>query len=469
MKSLVSFAAFFFLLLYASGIQAQVTFKIVSFPGSTPQNATIFIAGSFNGWSPGDPAYTLTLNDANQPEITLPAGSGSIEFKFTRGSWESVEGTENGTFIPNRTFNYGNGQTFEITILGWEDMDGAGGNSTAAPNVHIMSEDFAMPQLNRTRRIWIYLPPDYDTTSTSYPVLYMHDGQNLFDVKTSFSGEWEVDESLNALYNQGYNVPIVVGIDNGGSNRIDEYTPWKNNHYGGGDGEKYTAFIAETLKPYIDSHYRTLVDAESTGIMGSSLGGLISHYAMVAYPEIFSKIGIFSPSYWFSDTVFSYTTEHFNPTSVRAYMMCGNTEGDSDMGPDMQEMATLLQNSGLSASNIRVKVVPGGQHNEASWKQQFSEAVKWLFQLTQGIEESPDKTKTGYFYPNPSSDQLYFKVGTLNQFPEHIDFIAESGTLIKTFDHCSTFPISIDELKQGNYIIQAYYKRTITNQMFIKK
>lgn len=468
MKSFGSFATIFFLLLYASGIQAQVTFKIISLPSSTPQNASIYMAGSFNGWNPGDPAYSLTLNDANQHEITMPSGSGSIEFKFTRGSWESVEGTENGTFIPNRTFTYGNGQTVEITILGWEDMNGGGGNSTAAPNVHIMSEDFAMPQLNRTRRIWIYLPPDYDTTSKSYPVLYMHDGQNLFDVSTSFSGEWEVDESLNALYNQGYNVPIVVGIDNGGSNRIDEYTPWKNNHYGGGDGEKYTAFIVETLKPYIDSHYRTLENTESTGIMGSSLGGLISHYAMVAYPEIFSKIGIFSPSYWFSDTVFSYTTEHFNPASIRAYMMCGNNEGDSDMVPDMQEMATLLQNIGLSATNIQVKVVPGGQHNEASWKLQFSEAVKWLFQLTQGIEESKNKVKTGYFYPNPSSNELHYKIGTTNSLPEKVDFISESGVLVKSFENEIHFPIKIGELSKGNYLILTTFNNSIEYQKFMK-
>jgi predicted alpha/beta superfamily hydrolase len=462
--SVLTFLSFVFL---SQEIQSQVTFKIVSMPVSTPQNATIYIAGSFNGWSPGDVAYALPLNAANQPEITLPTGTGTIEFKFTRGSWETVEGTENGTFVPNRTFTFGNGQTVEINIAGWEDMGGGSGNSTAAPNVYIMSKDFAMPQLNRARRIWVYLPPDYDTTTHSYPVLYMHDGQNLFDVKTSFSGEWEVDESLNQMFSQGYEVPIVVGIDNGGSSRIDEYTPWKNNQYGGGEGEKYIAFLVETLKPYIDSHYRTLTNTGSTGIMGSSLGGLISHYAMVTYPEVFSKIGIFSPSYWFSDTVYSYTTDNFDALSIRAYLMAGDNEGEGTV-PDMQEMATLLQNSGLTVSNLQLKVVAGGQHNEALWRQEFASAVKWLFQLSPGVGEIKTNEKTGYFYPNPSSDQLYFKVGTTNQFPERIDFIAESGAFIMSLDKEITFPIGIQELKQGNYIIQVTYKDVIENHLFIK-
>jgi predicted alpha/beta superfamily hydrolase len=469
MQSIRIFFAVFFLIIIDLGTQAQVTFKIVSLPESTPQNATIYIAGNFNDWSPDNPSYKLLLNAQNQPEITLPAATGTIEFKFTRGSWETVEGTENGTFIPNHTFTFGNGQTVEISILGWEDLGGSGGgNSTAAPNVHIISENFEIPQLNRTRRIWIYLPPDYDTTSKYFPVLYMHDGQNLFDVKTSFSGEWRVDESLNTLYDQGYEVPIVVGIDHGGSHRIEELTPWKNINYGGGDGEKYTAFIVETLKPYIDSHYRTMTNSESTGIMGSSLGGLISHYAMVTYPEIFSKIGIFSPSYWFSDSVFTHTSEHFNPTFVRTYLMCGDQEGDSDMVPDMQKMATLLQDLGLPVTNTLVNIVSGGQHNEASWGIQFQSAVKWMFQLIQNIHETENETKTGYFFPNPSSEELYFKVGTSNQFPEKIDFINHSGALVRSIENGIHYPINIKELRQGNYIIQAIFSNSTVNQQFIK-
>lgn len=460
----------FILFLATISLQAQVTFKIIGLPASTPPNATIYIAGSFNEWNPGNPSHLLVNNADGKPEITLPAGTGTFEFKFTRGNWESCEGSSNGSQISNRTFTYGNGQTIDINIAGWEDMDGGGsGNSTAAPNVHIISEAFEMPQLNRTRRIWIYLPPDYDTTTKSYPVLYMHDGQNIFDIKTSYAGEWEVDETLNNLFYQKYEVPIVVAIDNGGSNRIAEYTPWRHPTYGGGDGEKYVAFIVETLKPYIDAHFRTKTGANSTGIMGSSLGGLISHYAMVTYPEIFSKAGLFSPSYWFSDTVNTYTAANFNPANIRAYMMCGNNEGDPDMVPDMQEMANLLTDQGLSSTNIQVKVIAGGQHNEKLWREQFAETVKWLFQLTQDIPETDKPVKIGYFYPNPASDKLFFMKGLTNEWPYHIDFIAESGVLVKSIDEYIIFPLKIDDLKQGNYIIQASFNQSSINQMIIKQ
>ncbi|MDV7392611.1 alpha/beta hydrolase-fold protein, partial [Arthrospira platensis SPKY1] len=168
------------------------------------------------------------------------------------------EGNANGGFLPNRTFNFtGNPQTLNLSILTWEDL-GGGSNSTAAANVQIMNNAFFMPQLNRSRRIWVYLPPDYNTSNKHYPVIYMKDGQNLFDQATSFSGEWQVDETLNTLFNQGDYGAIVVGIDNGGSERLNEYSPWVNAQYGGGQGNAYMAFVAETLKPHIDANFRTL-------------------------------------------------------------------------------------------------------------------------------------------------------------------------------------------------------------------
>ena len=122
----------------------------------------------------------------------------------------------------------------------------------------------------------------------------MHDGQNLFDNQTSFAGEWKVDEALNNLATQGKKVPIVIGIENGGNYRIGEYTPWVNPDYGGGDSEKYRQFIVETLKPDVDQIYRSLPGRENSGIMGSSLGGLISHFGSLRYQSVFGKAGILS-------------------------------------------------------------------------------------------------------------------------------------------------------------------------------
>ncbi|MFN2396927.1 MAG: alpha/beta hydrolase-fold protein, partial [Bacteroidales bacterium] len=277
MKSILVFV----LTVMTFAVPAQVTFTLVSIPDYTPEADQIYIAGNFNGWDPGNTQYVLEKDDSNHWQITLDGFSNgeTIEFKFTRGSWETVEKGTEGEEIGNRSFTFGNGETVDITIHNWADNNGQGGNSTAAENVHIINEAFYMPQLDRNRRIWIYLPPDYDQTQKNYPVIYMHDGQNLFDVETSFMGEWEVDETLNDLAARGYNVPIVVGIDNGGNHRANEYLPYFfSNLNAGGEGDEYMEFIVETLKPFIDNEYRTLPDRENTGIIGSSLGGVISLY-----------------------------------------------------------------------------------------------------------------------------------------------------------------------------------------------
>lgn len=171
---------------------------------------------------------------------------------------------------------------------------------TAASNVQILSKTFALPQLNTTRKIWLYLPPDYATSTKNYPVLYMQDAQNLFDNNTSFSGEWQVDETLNSLFAAGDYGAIVVGIDNGGSERLNEYSPWVNTDYGGGKGEDYMDFMANTLKPYIDANYRTRPEPSMNALIGSSMGAIISTFGACEYPEAFQKVGSFSPAYWFA-------------------------------------------------------------------------------------------------------------------------------------------------------------------------
>lgn len=203
-----------FLLSFFIGM-SQVTLRITSIPGNTPPSSTIYLAGSINNWNAGDANYIMQPDGLGAYQIIIPQGTGSVEYKFTRGSWPTVEGNASGGFLPNRTFTFtGSPQTISLTILSWEDLTG-GGTSTAASNVQILSPNFYIPQLDRNRRIWLYLPPDYFTSSKNYPVLYMQDGQNLFDNLTSFSGEWQVDETLNNLFNQGDYGAIVVGIDNG--------------------------------------------------------------------------------------------------------------------------------------------------------------------------------------------------------------------------------------------------------------
>ena len=370
-----------FFVLSSTFLFSQVTLKITSIPTNTPTAATIYVAGSFNGWNPSS---TPMVSDGNGNFVyTVPEESGIAEYKFTRGSWSTVEGNATGNYLPNRTFTFsGTAQTLNLTIQSWEDL-GAGNPSTAASNVHIMSNSFFMPQLNRNRKIWIYLPPDYQTSTKTYPVIYMQDGQNLFDNATSFSGEWQIDETLNNLFSQGDYGAIVVGIENGGSNRINEYTPWNNPQYGGGEGDQYMQFITETLKPYVDSNYRTKSGAEYNALIGSSLGALISNYGAVKYSGVFSKIGSFSPAYWIVRDQFNnyIQTSTANLSNMRIYFVAGSNES-STMASDIETVKNNLQAKGLKSTNTLVKLDSYGQHNENYWKGEFAAAYKWIFQNT---------------------------------------------------------------------------------------
>lgn len=430
---------------------AEVTMIVTSMPANTPANDSIFIAGSFNGWNPGNAAFVLQPNSNGHPQIVV-SGSGTIQFKFTRGSWQKVEGNANGGYLPNRNFTFGSTDTLLINIQSWEDLGST--NSTAAENVIVMSTAFGMPQLNRTRRIWLYLPPDYNTTAKHYPVLYMHDGQNLFDLYTSFAGEWEVDETLNALHTSGREVPIVVGIDNGGQHRIAEYTPWTHPSYGGGDGNLYARFIVETLKPYIDANYRTLPQREHTGVMGSSLGGLISHYIALKYQDVFSKAGVFSPSFWFSDSSYSFAYEAGMQHPIRYYMM-GGTNESSGLVQQMNYMVDTLLAAGFSPASVFLKVVPGGQHNEYLWRTQFGEAFEWLF--PEGISGMERKEARQPFQIRVANRKLHLQVNQTEFADDTADvtIFALNGQQVARFEIQSDSTRLIPGNLNGIYIVQA--------------
>jgi predicted alpha/beta superfamily hydrolase len=250
--------------------------------------------------------------------------------------------------------------------------------NTAQPNVHVLPTRLMIPGLDRQRTIRVYLPPGYDSSTKRYPVLYMHDGQNLFDAATGYSGEWEVDETLNALAKSNGIELIVVGVDNGGEERIHELNPWDNVKYGKGDGKRYMDFVVDVVKPYIDKDYRTKADRADTAMMGSSMGGLISQYAIGQYPQVFGKIGIFSPAYWLAPEVYDFTHAHPPRLDVKIYFYAGGKESEA-MLPDMQHMIDLLRADKHPQRNIFVKIDPEAKHNEAAWRKQFGEAVIWLF------------------------------------------------------------------------------------------
>ena len=250
-----------------------------------------------------------------------------------------------------------------------------GQNSTASQQVSSFSID--APQLKSTKNIWVYLPKNYAISDKKYPVIYMHDGQNLFDAKTAAYGEWNVDETLDSINAQ----VIVIGIEHGNEKRIDELTPFKNEKYGGGNADNYLDFIVNTLKPYVDKNYRTKSNAHNTALFGSSLGGLVSFYGALKYPNVFGKIGCFSPSFWINRNQINTLMENTKTFKTKVYFMCGDREGsDDDMVSDLNKVEYLVNTKRCECKKLNKKViVKGGQHNEKLWREGFKKAYLWLF------------------------------------------------------------------------------------------
>jgi len=439
------------LALSCSSIFAQVTINVTSTPDDTPVGDDIFIAGNFNSWDPGATDYALTNNGDGTYHITFSPVIGTHEYKFTRGSWTTVEVDDQGQDIANRTFSYtGISQVIDVSISKWKD--GGSEAYTAPENVTIIDENFNIPQLNRTRRVWVYLPPDYDSNNKSYPVLYMQDGQNLFDANTSYSQEWEVDESLNELFTNGDEGVIVVGIDNGGEKRIDEYSPWLNSQYGGGEGDAYVNFIVETLKPYIDTNFRTKPDRLNTGIMGSSMGALISFYAAMEHQDVFSKAGIFSPSFWFSDQVYDHVETKGKNYDMNIFLLGGGQES-AGLLQDMNNMVTTLYNAGFEESEIKLVTHQEGQHSEWYWRREFPNSYEWLFNARTLSVPSIINANGIKVYPNPFSNSVTVQLATTLEDAQ-LEIYNVKGVL----EYSGSIPLSgevkIRNLKNGFYILK---------------
>jgi predicted alpha/beta superfamily hydrolase len=352
---------------------AQVKIILDKIPNETPQNTSIYVAGDFNNWNPQDIRFKMIPQSDGTFVLEMNVSQAQIEFKFTQGNWDTTEGTAEGGKMQNRLYQVKNGDILRLQILNWEKKMIK--HSTASPQVRVIAENFQIPQLKRTRRIWLYLPKDYAQSGEKYPVLYMQDGQNLFDAATSYAGEWGVDEFLDQ-WNNGK--VIVVGIDNGGTKRMREYSPWKHPRFGGGDGDKYMKFIVKTLKPFIDANYRTLSDSENTGIMGSSMGGLISFYGAMKYPDVFGKAGVFSPSFWISQDVY-HLAEHFKAKKKpKIYFLAGGKESPV-MVQDTEKMFNLLKQKGFTDVDIKLIIKPEGNHSEGFWQQELPQAFEFLF------------------------------------------------------------------------------------------
>jgi predicted alpha/beta superfamily hydrolase len=235
---------------------------------------------------------------------------------------------------------------------------------------------FYIPQLDRDRMIRVLVPKDYWMSDRSYPVLYMQDGQNLFQAETAFGGrDWQLIATMfkQPLRRQA----IIVGIDNGEADRLNEYAPYKKGKTGGGEGDLYCKFIVETLKPFIDENYRTLPDRDNTGIAGSSMGGLLAYYAGLAYGNVFGKVGVLSPSIWFNPSVVKLAE---NTPSVKSrFFVVGSKTEMRGMEATLQGVYNAFKAGGFSDDQIQVAVRDRGKHNEVFWKLEFKKMFEYLF------------------------------------------------------------------------------------------
>jgi predicted alpha/beta superfamily hydrolase len=232
------------------------------------------------------------------------------------------------------------------------------------------------PQLQTKKKIWVYLPLNYEKSTQKYPVIYMHDAQNLFDKDFSFGGEWNIDETLDSLKAK----VIVIGIEHGNEKRFEELTPYKNEKRGGGNADAYLEFIVKTVKPLIDSTYKTKANVKNTCIWGSSLGGLLSFYAALKYPNVFGKVGCFSPAFWINKEEIFKKMENTPKFNTKIYLLCGDNENKGNMVGDMKDMETLINSKRCECKKLNKSViVKGGEHNEKLWRNAFAKAYLWLF------------------------------------------------------------------------------------------
>ncbi len=362
--------------------------------------SAIKIAGNMNAWNPLDENYRAQKVDEYnyflRLEFALSDAGLLLEYKYvlvyddqTANPWANVEGGTNGNEIANRRYTLLIGeQTVNDIVSSFKNHL----NETSLTRGRIVKVILDMPQYNdaRKRIIRIWLPDGYEADSEKrYPVIYMHDGQNLFDRYTSFSGEWEIDESLGAMMDGGYEGSIVVGIDNS-DDRLNEYSPsWPRSsggsaHIQNPSGEKYAQFIIKTVKPYVDANFNANPNKEATGVGGSSMGGVISFYMALTYPEVFGYALLFSTAMWVYQS--DVTTAFLDEVSIarlsvfpRLYLYAGGLE--PDVTPYVESIRSALIDRGYPEANIAWHVDQNRGHDEAAWAHYFPIGYRWLVGL----------------------------------------------------------------------------------------
>jgi len=343
-----------------------------------PAGEQIFIAGDhevLGSWRPDGFPLTRVDDCLWSGTVTVSDREG-VRFKITRGSWDSEQANKDGT-IPNDQWIFpGDDQRIRLQVYNWSDRRlGPQPLITGNYRVH---ESVSSRYLRHRRKVIVWLPPSYESNpERSYPVLYMQDGQQVFDPHTSTWGvDWQVDEACsNLIAAASMKEVIVVGVYCS-ADREDEYHPARH-------GEAYASFMLEELKPMIDAEYRTRRDRDSTSVAGASLGGLISFHLAWAHPGVFGAAACFSPAFRFEDDheILNRVRDTQVIPSLRVFLYCGEGDDlDRTLVAGMREMAALLRQKGFrDGRNLKVIEDPDGRHREDSWAQHAPEMLLFLY------------------------------------------------------------------------------------------
>lgn len=391
------------------GEMSQVRFVVVTPDAREAQAEEIYCSMSIDGWPEKGRALQRIAPNVYAAAGPLRAGSW-VEYKFLREpSWEAVEKGDDNQELANRRLAIKSDVREQVVlhrVRRWADRPrltntsvefNEPGEGSPLVRVSTLTGDirvhhlFHSPELANARTIMVYLPPGYDDEPDQrYPVLYMHDGNNIFDAKTSATGvEWGVDETVQHLIVQDrIRKIIIVGVFNT-PQRTKEYSPFKDPEFGGGFGDAYLEFVAATLKPFIDRTYRTLPGREHTGLAGSSLGGLISLYGLFAQPDVFGFAGAVSPALWWARRkIFSFLRAARRPRPIKLWLDMGTDEGEAagplveyKKGPaDCRRLVKTLTDQGYELEqDVRYEEIEGGRHHELDWAARVDRMLLYFF------------------------------------------------------------------------------------------
>lgn len=252
-------------------------------------------------------------------------------------------------------------------------------NIPHAPHPFLLAKAIEIPGLRRRRRIWAHLPSDYhEQSERRYPVVYLHDAQNIFEGwKAPFGTAWEVHNTMRRLGTEGLEQAILIGIEHGKRRRTGEFQPLTRTGAFAKEGNAYADFIANKLKPFVDKKLRTIPWREHTALVGSSMGGLITLYAGMKHQDVFSRLGVFSPSLWAAPALYPLVGKVGRHYPMKIYLTVGQREGTGTIRRT-EDMFQTLTYAGFPQRELYLGIRDGGRHEEAFWQREFETCYRWF-------------------------------------------------------------------------------------------